>query len=285
MVLIGPILPKLARRKDGRGRPGGRTVLCLMASSAVPHGQTCRPAIRRIKPAIGGFSGGSAPACCERSSKSSRRPSTTKAIWICRKRSSMVASRPPSGEARAWADETRQGIEDHGDRRSAGAPVVVHVESATPHEVTLVHATLADRFISQLPVRLIGDNAYESDRLDAELARHGVELIAPHRSTRTQRTQDGRPLRRYRRRWKVERLCAWLQNFRRIVVRYERFAENFSRDAPPGLLPHSVAGFMRWLLVSTRGERFDASETLNSGCRAAAADLGRSRRRLRILAR
>ena len=74
---------------------------------------------------------------------------------------------------------------------------------------------------------LVGDNAYESDRLNAELARRGVELIAPPRRTRKQRTQDGRPLRRYRRRWKVERLFAWLQNFRRIVVRYERIAENF----------------------------------------------------------
>ena len=108
-----------------------------------------------------------------------------------------------------------------------GRPVAVHVESATPHEVTLVHATLGERFVRQLPARLIGDNAYESDRLEAVLARHGVELIAPHRRTRTQRTQDGRPLRRYRRRWKVERLFAWLQNFRRIAVRYERFAENF----------------------------------------------------------
>jgi len=33
--------------------------------------------------------------------------------------------------------------------------------------------------------------------------------------------------RRYRRRWKIERLFAWFQNFRRLVVRYERFAENF----------------------------------------------------------
>ncbi|MFC1812604.1 transposase, partial [Thermodesulfobacteriota bacterium] len=41
------------------------------------------------------------------------------------------------------------------------------------------------------------------------------------------RTQDGRKLRRYRRRWKVERLFAWLQNFRRLVVRYEYHAENF----------------------------------------------------------
>ena len=71
------------------------------------------------------------------------------------------------------------------------------------------------------------ERSFASDRLDAELACRGVELIAPHRRTRTQRTQDGRPLRRYQRRWKIERLFAWFQNFRRIVVRYERFAENF----------------------------------------------------------
>jgi hypothetical protein len=40
-----------------------------------------------------------------------------------------------------------------------GRPVAVHVESATPHEVTLVHVTLAARFVRQLPARLIGDNA------------------------------------------------------------------------------------------------------------------------------
>lgn len=32
---------------------------------------------------------------------------------------------------------------------------------------------------------------------------------------------------RYVRRWKVERLFAWLFNFRRLVVRYEYHAENF----------------------------------------------------------
>lgn len=71
-----------------------------------------------------------------------------------------------------------------------GLPIAVHVESATPHEVTLVHATLAQRFIRQRAVRLIGDNAYESDSLDADLARRGVELLAPHRRTRTHRTPE-----------------------------------------------------------------------------------------------
>jgi len=147
---------------------------------------------------------------------------------ICRKRLSTGASPPPSREEPPLG-KTKRGkgskIMAIADRR--GLPVAIHVESATPHEVRLVHATLAERFVRQLPKRLIGDNAYESDRLDAELARRGVELIAPHRRTRKQRTQDGCPLRRYRRRWKVERLFAWLQNFRRIVVRYERVAENF----------------------------------------------------------
>ncbi len=53
-------------------------------------------------------------------------------------------------------------------------------------------------------------------------------MIAPHRKGRKKEpTQDGRKLRRYKRRWKVERLFAWLGNFRRLVGRYERHAENY----------------------------------------------------------
>jgi transposase len=54
-----------------------------------------------------------------------------------------------------------------------------------------------------------------------------VELIAPHHPTRKTKTQDGRPLRRYKRRWMIERVFAWLQNFRRLVTRFERKAQNF----------------------------------------------------------
>jgi len=113
---------------------------------------------------------------------------------------------------------------------SAGLPVAVHVASASPHEVTLVEPTIADCFVvDEKPERLIGDKAYDSDPLDVKLAvNYGVELIAPHKSNRQKsKTQDGRPLRRYKHRWKVERLFAWLQNFRRILVRYEYHADNF----------------------------------------------------------
>jgi transposase len=76
---------------------------------------------------------------------------------------------------------------------------------------------------------MIGDRAYDSDPLDQRIReRHGVQLIAPHKFVRVApATQDGRRLRRYRRRWKIERLFAWRHNFRPIVIRWEYYPENF----------------------------------------------------------
>jgi transposase len=74
----------------------------------------------------------------------------------------------------------------------------------------------------------MGDRAYDSDPLDAELAQPGIQMIAPHKSNRVKApTQDGRVLRRYKRRWNVERLFAWLQNFRRVATRFDRKIENY----------------------------------------------------------
>ena len=110
----------------------------------------------------------------------------------------------------------------------AGLPLAICIASASPHETTLVQQVLDCRFIAEKPQRLIGDKAYDSDPLDALLAVQGIALIAPHRKNRKREaTQDGRVLRRYKRRWKVERLFAWLQQFRRLVVRYEWHDDNF----------------------------------------------------------
>ncbi len=78
-----------------------------------------------------------------------------------------------------------------------------------------------------LPERLIGDRAYDSDKLDAELMGIGVDMIAPNKCNRVRKTQDGRKLRRYRNRWRIERVFSWLSNFRRLVTRYEYHAANF----------------------------------------------------------
>ena len=109
-----------------------------------------------------------------------------------------------------------------------GLPLAVRTESASPAEVKLVEKTLEERVVADVPERLIGDKAYDSDRLDEQLMQnYGTEMIAPNKENRRTPTQDGRPLRRFVRRWKIERMFAWLFNFRRLVVRYEYHAENF----------------------------------------------------------
>jgi transposase len=113
-----------------------------------------------------------------------------------------------------------------------GLPLGNYLCSASPHEARLAETTLASIRISrrahagwprQKPLRLIADRGYDSDPLRERLAERGIELIAPHRWNRSNPvTQDGRALRRYRRRWKVERTFAWLGNFRHLVVRCDR---------------------------------------------------------------
>ena len=119
----------------------------------------------------------------------------------------------------------------------SSVPLALHTESASPHEVSLVEPTLASSFLKKKPKRLIGDKAYDSDSLDEALCEHDIEMIAPHRRNRKKKkTQDGRKLRRYKRRWNIERLFAWLQNFRRLVVRYEYKDENFLGMAQLGCI-------------------------------------------------
>ena len=113
-----------------------------------------------------------------------------------------------------------------------GVPLGKQLYSASPNEVRLAEETLASVRLTrrhrggrprQKPRRVIADRAYDSDPLRQRLAARGIELVAPHRGNRSKpRTQDGRALRRYEGRWKVERTIAWLGNFRRLVVRYER---------------------------------------------------------------
>jgi transposase len=111
-----------------------------------------------------------------------------------------------------------------------GLPVAVDTASASPHESQLVQRLFDFMLTLETPPRVIGDKAYDSDRLDEELAHQGIEMIAPHRRSRKPEkvTQDGRSLRRYDRRWTVERTIAWFQNFRRLCIRWEKSTQLFS---------------------------------------------------------
>jgi transposase len=107
-----------------------------------------------------------------------------------------------------------------------GTSVGVATDAADVPETTLAGVALAC-VPAAVPVPdgmpVIADRAYDSDPLREELAGAGYTLIAPHRKNRRRPpTNDGRRLRRYRRRWIVERTFAWLHSYRRVLTRFER---------------------------------------------------------------
>ena len=110
----------------------------------------------------------------------------------------------------------------------AGTPLGAYLDAASPAEVTLLEKTLASQPIRGKPARLIADRGYDSNAVRRFLKRRRIQPIIPARSNNTQATdQDGRCLRRYRRRWIGERTFAWLGHFRRLTVRYDRLLATY----------------------------------------------------------
>jgi len=112
---------------------------------------------------------------------------------------------------------------------SNGLPVAICTASASPHEVTLVEETL-DEFLADDHIdRLVGDKAYDSESLAAKLASdRAIQLIVPPKETNQQRADWGPAEQEiYKHRWKIERLFSWLNHFRRTVVRWEYYVENY----------------------------------------------------------
>lgn len=109
-----------------------------------------------------------------------------------------------------------------------GVPLGIHLAAANQAEVNLVEDLLDFTTADRCPQRLLYDRAADSDPLRERLKQQRIDLICPHRKNRKRpKTQDGRSLRRYRLRYKVERTIGWLFNDRRLVVRYERLDHLF----------------------------------------------------------
>jgi len=117
-----------------------------------------------------------------------------------------------------------------------GVPVGVQLASAQIAECRLAESTLQQVKVPRVGRgrprchlrRVIADRGYDSDALRTRFKQRGTELIVPYRkNVRNRRFEDKRKLRRYRKRWKIERTNAWLQNFRRIQVRYDRILTVF----------------------------------------------------------
>jgi len=108
-----------------------------------------------------------------------------------------------------------------------GTPIGLATAAANVSETELIGPAL-DSIPAEIElpeeVPVIADKGYDSDPLREELLEEGFILVSPHRANRTKPpTNDGRRMRRYGRRWKVERTMSWLHSFRRVLVRHERF--------------------------------------------------------------
>lgn len=115
-----------------------------------------------------------------------------------------------------------------------GIPVSAFTTSAQVAEVNTIETLVDVTILDKRPDHLLYDKAADADWLRDALEERGIEQITPHRRNRKKPTrQDGRPLRRYKHRWKIERTFSWVGNCRRVLVRHEYYA-------------HLFEGFLHW---------------------------------------
>jgi len=108
-----------------------------------------------------------------------------------------------------------------------GVPVGVLTDAANVGEPDLGERVLGGippevELLDDVPV--VADRGFDSDDLRDDLAEQGFDLLAPHRKNRKRPSRnDGRKMRRYKRRYVVERTFGWLHSYRRLLVRHEYY--------------------------------------------------------------
>lgn len=200
--MIEPLLPELPQREERRGRPWRSNcevlngILWILPSGArwkdlpdrFPPYQTCptpRPAVGYIR------------ALRRVLAARWRKIYNGAANWIYQSVLLTARLSPRKGGQRVGKTKRGKGALLMVAANNASLPVAAYTHSAAPHEVRLVTATLQTSFTGEQPRNLIGDKAYDSDPLDAQLKAEGIEMIAPHKANRKKpATQAGRRLRR-----------------------------------------------------------------------------------------
>ena len=114
-----------------------------------------------------------------------------------------------------------------------GLPIGLYLDAANHHEITLARLTLGTIRVPQKrgrpktrPKELVADKAYDSREFRQTLRRRGIKPTIPTFERRKRKKpKRGRPIQvgqSYQQRWKVERCFGWMDNCRRLVVRYDR---------------------------------------------------------------
>jgi transposase len=116
-----------------------------------------------------------------------------------------------------------------------GIPIGILLSSAQPHEIRLAQRTLASIRVPSKRGRphsrfneLVADRAYHSQAFRSFLRKKGIKPTIPGR--KSDKKRKGRPLAvgdGYKQRWKIERCFAWMDNNRRLIVRYERYIQHY----------------------------------------------------------
>ena len=220
-AFVEPLIPVPKRREDGRGRPWKPARLVLDGilwvlrtgapwrdlPSCYPGHQTCH---RRFQQWVAsGILRNVLEALADHLDVGRGDEAFIDGTYATAKRGGACVGRCRAGRATKI-----MAIADH-----RGLPMSVHIAEGSRHDVVLTDATLDAAVVDELPRCLIGDKAWDSAKLQRSLlAERDIELIAPKRGGKrpSKRKQDGRSLRRARRRWLVERLFAWLESFRRL---------------------------------------------------------------------
>lgn len=118
-------------------------------------------------------------------------------------------------------------------------PLSVTVASANEAEITLAEPTVKAIRITKKrgrpqtrPKLVCADKAYDSMAFRRALRKRGIKTAIPERTSKKQKRRKKGPKPKcekanYEQRWKVERTFAWMGNFRRTLIRWERKFEGF----------------------------------------------------------
>lgn len=117
----------------------------------------------------------------------------------------------------------------------AGIPISVMLASAQEAEVRLAE-TVVDGIRVQRkrgrprrrPECIVADRGYDSRGFRRALRSRSIRPCIPYQSNRKPRRGPKPDLTGYASRWLVERTFAWLGNFRRLVVRWERSVRSYA---------------------------------------------------------
>jgi len=128
---------------------------------------------------------------------------------------------------------------------ASGLPLGMATAAADVSEPALLQPALGDVPVDvPAGTPVISDKGHDSDPLRDELEDADYTPVIPHRANRVKPGRnDGRRLRRYRHRWRMERTNAWLHCYRGLAVRWAYYSFMYVGLAYLGLIHMALQRF------------------------------------------